>query len=83
MANTLLDLETFNGKMNSLKELEALTIETMPYNQSSISSTALADWLLDNNIIERALRGNLHHQQYVEKLQVSNLIYFLLEFLKN
>ncbi|KAI2802763.1 putative ubiquitin carboxyl-terminal hydrolase FAF-X [Blomia tropicalis] len=82
----LLQISSFNGKMNALNELNkvitAYSNETSPgsltnLNEVLLSSEQMAQWLIENKVLEIVLKDCLHQPQYVEKLE--NIIRFLIK----
>src|SRR5699024_1366153 len=84
----LLQISPFNGKMNALNDLNKLIISFSTENQSNysfvnnvneflLSSEQMAQWLIENNVLEIVLKDCLHQSQYVEKLE--NIIRLLIK----
>ncbi|XP_065223298.1 probable ubiquitin carboxyl-terminal hydrolase FAF-X isoform X3 [Planococcus citri] len=75
----LLQISSFNGKMNALNEVNKLIagISYFPNRHSSmdheneewLTSERMAKWIKENNVLEIVLRDSLHQPQYVEKLE--------------
>ena len=75
LAGELLDLNTFNGRMSALREIDALCNDTQHYYRRRLEEKDVVAWIRDNDVLRRALAGNLHHQQYVDRLQVTRHIF--------
>ncbi|ESN99989.1 hypothetical protein HELRODRAFT_176291 [Helobdella robusta] len=73
----LLQISSFNGKMNALNEINKL-ITSISYNINKHSQSdcddwltpeKIAEWLGNNDVLSIVLRDSLHQPQYVEKLE--------------
>lgn len=83
----LLQVSSFNVKMNALNELNQLIICCSPEASTSsplnnhknfhFSSEEMAQWLIENKVLDIVLKDCLHQPQYVEKLE--NIIRFLVK----
>ncbi|XP_054272313.1 probable ubiquitin carboxyl-terminal hydrolase FAF-X isoform X2 [Macrosteles quadrilineatus] len=74
----LLQISSFNGKMNALNEVNKViaSVTYYPHRHSGIEQEEewltperMAKWIKDNNVLEIVLRDSLHQPQYVEKLE--------------
>ncbi|XP_075236606.1 ubiquitin carboxyl-terminal hydrolase-like faf isoform X2 [Lycorma delicatula] len=77
----LLQISSFNGKMNALNEVNKVIASVTYYPHTRHSSTIeqqeeewltperMAKWIKDNKVLEIVLRDSLHQPQYVEKLE--------------
>ncbi|XP_046668911.1 probable ubiquitin carboxyl-terminal hydrolase FAF-X isoform X3 [Homalodisca vitripennis] len=74
----LLQISSFNGKMNALNEVNKViaSVTYYPHRHSGIeqeeewlTSERMAKWIKENNVLEIVLRDSLHQPQYVEKLE--------------
>lgn len=79
----LLQISSYNGKMNALNELNRVIANVAYYSHRTplpaapiggddeewLSADKLADWLKENNVLKIVLRDSLHQPQYVEKLE--------------
>ncbi|XP_022644946.1 probable ubiquitin carboxyl-terminal hydrolase FAF-X isoform X2 [Varroa jacobsoni] len=78
----LLQISSFNGKMNALNEVNKAITNVMLYRQSGhgqrcvdasdaeyLTSNKMVGWIRDNNVLSIVLRDSLHQPQYVEKLE--------------
>lgn len=78
----LLQISSYNGKMNALNELNRVISNVAYFSQRTptlpsappedeewLSADKLADWLKENNVLKIVLRDSLHQPQYVEKLE--------------
>lgn len=82
----LLEISSFNGKMNALNEINKLIMcysnehpNRFQYDDSNdliLTSDQLAQWFIENKVLEIVLKDYLHQFQYVEKLE--NIIRFLI-----
>lgn len=83
-----LEVSSFNSKMSSLNELNQMITSgssgTSPsssslssFSDSQLSPEMTAQWLVENNFLDIALKDCLHQPQYVEKLE--NIIRFLIK----
>jgi hypothetical protein len=75
MCMKLLSCTTFDRQMNGLGEISLLIDEASAVNESAgqmawLTGAKLAEWLHTNNVLQRLLGMNLHHQAYVDKLVV-------------
>lgn len=80
----LLEISPFNGKMNALNELNKLitcfsneNFNRSPINDFMLTSDQMAQWLIENKVLEIVLKDYLHQFQYVEKLEI--IIRFLIK----
>ncbi|XP_012528213.1 probable ubiquitin carboxyl-terminal hydrolase FAF-X isoform X2 [Monomorium pharaonis] len=73
----LLQISSFNGKMNALNEVNKV-ISSVSYHQHRntiaeeeewLTAERMAKWIKDNGVLEIVLRDSLHQPQYVEKLE--------------
>ncbi|KAL4220567.1 putative ubiquitin carboxyl-terminal hydrolase FAF-X [Mactra antiquata] len=73
----LLQISSFNGKMNALNEVNKV-IANVSFHSSRHSQTEedewltadkMAEWIQDNDVLSIVLRDSLHQPQYVEKLE--------------
>lgn len=78
----LLQISSFNGKMNALNEVNKVITSVSYYSHrhpggSSIgvdeeewlTADRMAEWLKENKVLQIVLRDSLHQPQYVEKLE--------------
>ncbi|OQR72358.1 putative ubiquitin carboxyl-terminal hydrolase FAF-X-like [Tropilaelaps mercedesae] len=78
----LLQISSFNGKMNALNEVNKAITNVMLYRQSGhgqrcvessdieyLTSGKMVGWIRDNSVLSIVLRDSLHQPQYVEKLE--------------
>ncbi|XP_077003331.1 ubiquitin carboxyl-terminal hydrolase 9X-like isoform X2 [Tamandua tetradactyla] len=73
----LLQISSFNGKMNALNEINKVISSVSYYtNRRSnleeeewLTAERMAEWIQQNNILSIVLRDSLHQPQYVEKLE--------------
>ncbi|KAK3714003.1 hypothetical protein RRG08_009701 [Elysia crispata] len=73
----LLQISSFNGKMNALNEVNKV-ITNVSFQASSrhssmdedewLTADKMAEWIQQNNVLSIVLRDSLHQPQYVEKL---------------
>ncbi|XP_065841242.1 ubiquitin carboxyl-terminal hydrolase 9X-like isoform X2 [Oscarella lobularis] len=73
----LLQISSFNGKMNALNEVNKMVLAS--YGSSSygrqyeedetVGAETLVLWIKKNEVLTIVLRDNLHQPQYVEKLE--------------
>lgn len=84
----LLQVSSFNGKMNALNELNKVITccssdASAPIsslnnqNEFLLTGEQMAQWLIENKVLEIVLKDCLHQPQYVEKLE--NIIRFLIK----
>ncbi|XP_059175144.1 probable ubiquitin carboxyl-terminal hydrolase FAF-X isoform X4 [Physella acuta] len=74
----LLQISSFNGKMNALNEVNKV-ITNVSFQSSSrhssvdedewLTADKMAEWIQQNNVLSIVLRDSLHQPQYVEKLE--------------
>ncbi|CAB1346501.1 unnamed protein product, partial [Coregonus sp. 'balchen'] len=73
----LLQISSFNGKMNALNEVNKV-ISTVSYythrhgnpeEEEWLTAERMAEWIQQNHILSIVLRDSLHQPQYVEKLE--------------
>ncbi|XP_051782099.1 probable ubiquitin carboxyl-terminal hydrolase FAF-X [Erpetoichthys calabaricus] len=74
----LLQISSFNGKMNALNEVNKV-IASISYSahhhgnaeevEEWLTAKRMAEWIQQNNILSILLRDSLHQLQYVEKLE--------------
>ncbi|CAG0917225.1 unnamed protein product [Notodromas monacha] len=72
----LLEISSFNGKMNALNELNK-AIASISYTHSRhsvdddewLTTERMARWIEENRVLQIILRDSLHQPQYVEKLE--------------
>ncbi|VDH98041.1 ubiquitin carboxyl-terminal hydrolase 9/24 [Mytilus galloprovincialis] len=73
----LLQISSFNGKMNALNEVNKVIsmISNVSSRHSSmdedewLTAEKMADWVQNNQVLTIVLRDSLHQPQYVEKLE--------------
>uniref|UniRef100_A0A8D8QPH5 ubiquitinyl hydrolase 1 n=1 Tax=Cacopsylla melanoneura TaxID=428564 RepID=A0A8D8QPH5_9HEMI len=70
----LLQISSFNGKMNALNEVNKVIAGVAYYphrhpEEEWLTPDRMAKWIKDNNVLEILLRDSLHQPQYVEKLE--------------
>ncbi|KAI5714812.1 hypothetical protein M8J77_005865 [Diaphorina citri] len=70
----LLQISSFNGKMNALNEVNKVIAGVAYYphrhpEEEWLTPDRMAKWIKDNNVLEIVLRDSLHQPQYVEKLE--------------
>ncbi|KAK9879631.1 hypothetical protein WA026_006697 [Henosepilachna vigintioctopunctata] len=73
----LLQISSFNGKMNALNEINKVISSVAYYpnrhhgseEDESLTSERMAKWINENHVLEIVLRDSLHQPQYVEKLE--------------
>lgn len=73
----LLQISSFNGKMNALNEVNKVianvTFHTSRHSQSEedewLTAEKMAEWIQENDVLSIVLRDSLHQPQYVEKLE--------------
>lgn len=73
----LLQISSFNGKMNALNEVNKV-IANVSFHASRhtpsdedewLTADKMAEWIQENNVLSIVLRDSLHQPQYVEKLE--------------
>ncbi|XP_037075311.1 probable ubiquitin carboxyl-terminal hydrolase FAF-X, partial [Pollicipes pollicipes] len=73
----LLQISSFNGKMNALNEVNKV-IGNMAYyshgrgvgdDDEWLTADKMAEWIKENKVLQIVLRDSLHQPQYVEKLE--------------
>ncbi|XP_051564646.1 probable ubiquitin carboxyl-terminal hydrolase FAF-X isoform X6 [Myxocyprinus asiaticus] len=73
----LLQISSFNGKMNALNEVNKVISSVSyythrhgnPEEEEWLTAERMAEWIQQNNILSIVLRDSLHQPQYVEKLE--------------
>ncbi|XP_077891537.1 ubiquitin carboxyl-terminal hydrolase 9X-like isoform X7 [Ictidomys tridecemlineatus] len=73
----LLQISSFNGKMNALNEINKVISSVSYYThrhgnseeEEWLTADRMAEWIQQNNILSIVLRDSLHQPQYVEKLE--------------
>ncbi|XP_039296311.1 LOW QUALITY PROTEIN: probable ubiquitin carboxyl-terminal hydrolase FAF-X [Nilaparvata lugens] len=78
----LLQISSFNGKMNALNEVNKViasvtyyphnrphTAAIEPQEEEWLTPERMAKWIKENKVLEIVLRDSLHQPQYVEKLE--------------
>ncbi|XP_047353087.1 probable ubiquitin carboxyl-terminal hydrolase FAF-X isoform X1 [Vespa velutina] len=73
----LLQISSFNGKMNALNEVNKVITSVNYYQHRNtaveeeewLTAERMAKWIKDNGVLEIVLRDSLHQPQYVEKLE--------------
>lgn len=73
----LLQISSFNGKMNALNEVNKVISSVSYYthrhgsseDEEWLTAERMAEWIQQNNILSIVLRDSLHQPQYVEKLE--------------
>ncbi|XP_045433076.1 probable ubiquitin carboxyl-terminal hydrolase FAF-X isoform X7 [Pipistrellus kuhlii] len=73
----LLQISSFNGKMNALNEINKVISSVSyythrhgnPEEEEWLTAERMAEWIQQHNILSIVLRDNLHQPQYVEKLE--------------
>lgn len=70
----LLQVAPFGGKMNALNELNRILQNAQTYYTSDdtedyLNSDKLMEWIREGSLFAILLRENLHHVQYVERLE--------------
>ncbi|EHB09100.1 Putative ubiquitin carboxyl-terminal hydrolase FAF-Y [Heterocephalus glaber] len=76
MIRRLLQISSFNGKMNALNEINKVISTTSYYTHHNhnceeeewLTAERMAEWIQQNSILSIVLKDSLHHPQYVEKL---------------
>ncbi|KAK3596917.1 hypothetical protein CHS0354_031696 [Potamilus streckersoni] len=73
----LLQISSFNGKMNALNEVNKV-IANVSFHSSRhtqgdedewLTSDKMGEWIQENDVLSIVLRDSLHQPQYVEKLE--------------
>jgi len=72
----LLQISSFNGKMNALNEVNKVISNVtytphrhIDHDEEYLTPKRMAKWIKENNVLEIVLRDSLHQPQYVEKLE--------------
>ncbi|XP_001604458.2 probable ubiquitin carboxyl-terminal hydrolase FAF-X isoform X1 [Nasonia vitripennis] len=73
----LLQISSFNGKMNALNEVNKVIASVNYYlhrnpsleEEEWLTAERMAKWIKENGVLEIVLRDSLHQPQYVEKLE--------------
>ncbi|RWS27831.1 putative ubiquitin carboxyl-terminal hydrolase FAF-X-like protein [Leptotrombidium deliense] len=78
----LLQISSFNGKMNALNEVNKVIAGVNYYShrhsgantvsveeEEWLTAERMAQWITDNKVLQIVLRDSLHQPQYVEKLE--------------
>lgn len=79
----LLQISSFNGKMNALNEVNKVITSVSYYShrhpggggisgveeEEWLTAEKMAEWLKENKVLQIVLRDSLHQPQYVEKLE--------------
>ncbi|KAK6644525.1 hypothetical protein RUM43_000792 [Polyplax serrata] len=73
----LLQISSFNGKMNALNEVNKViaSVAYYPHRHTPLEEDEwltpqrMAKWIKENQVLEIVLRDSLHQPQYVEKLE--------------
>ncbi|XP_078379070.1 ubiquitin carboxyl-terminal hydrolase 9X-like isoform X2 [Oculina patagonica] len=73
----LLQISSFNGKMNALNEINKVITgvsyfthrHTVTEEEEWLTADRMAEWIQKNGVLSIVLRDNLHQPQYVEKLE--------------
>ncbi|XP_050542237.1 probable ubiquitin carboxyl-terminal hydrolase FAF-X isoform X2 [Daktulosphaira vitifoliae] len=72
----LLQISSFNGKMNALNEVNKVITNVtytphrhVDHDEEYLTPERMAKWIKENNVLEIVLRDSLHQPQYVEKLE--------------
>jgi len=73
----LLQISSFNGKMNALNEVNKVISSVSYYTHHHrqmdedewLTAEKMAEWIQSNNVLSIVLRDSLHQPQYVEKLE--------------
>ncbi|XP_058466292.1 probable ubiquitin carboxyl-terminal hydrolase FAF isoform X2 [Malaya genurostris] len=73
----VLQISSFNGKMNALNEINKVLgcVSYYPHRQitedemDGLNAVKMAKWIRDNDVLGIVLRDSLHQPQYVEKLE--------------
>ncbi|XP_071799117.1 ubiquitin carboxyl-terminal hydrolase 9X-like isoform X1 [Asterias amurensis] len=73
----LLQISSFNGKMNALNEVNKVIASVSYYTHKHsgmeeeewLTAERMAEWIQENQVLSIVLRDSLHQPQYVEKLE--------------
>ncbi|CAH7488181.1 probable ubiquitin carboxyl-terminal hydrolase FAF-X [Phodopus roborovskii] len=72
----LLQISSFNGKMNALNEINKVLSSVSYYahqhghsEEEWLTAERMAEWIQQNHILSIVLQDSLHQPQYVEKLE--------------
>nr|CAD7574966.1 unnamed protein product [Timema californicum] len=73
----LLQISSFNGKMNALNEVNKVIASVTYYphrhtgleEEEWLTAERMAKWIKENRVLQIVLRDSLHQPQYVEKLE--------------
>ncbi|XP_049853945.1 probable ubiquitin carboxyl-terminal hydrolase FAF-X isoform X1 [Schistocerca gregaria] len=73
----LLQISSFNGKMNALNEVNKVIASVTYYphrhtgleEEEWLTAERMAKWIKENKVLQIVLRDSLHQPQYVEKLE--------------
>ncbi|CAG7834571.1 unnamed protein product [Allacma fusca] len=74
----MLQVSSFNGKMNALNEINQVILNVSSYyphhqhrveEMEYLTSKRIAEWLAENQVLQIILRDSLHQPQYVEKME--------------
>ncbi|RWS11107.1 putative ubiquitin carboxyl-terminal hydrolase FAF-X-like protein [Dinothrombium tinctorium] len=78
----LLQISSFNGKMNALNEVNKVITSVSYYShrhsggnsigveeEEWLTAERMAQWIMENKVLQIVLRDSLHQPQYVEKLE--------------
>uniref|UniRef100_T1IZS4 ubiquitinyl hydrolase 1 n=1 Tax=Strigamia maritima TaxID=126957 RepID=T1IZS4_STRMM len=73
----LLQISSFNGKMNALNEVNKVIASVSYYShrhsgieeEEWLTADRMAEWIKENKVLQIVLRDSLHQPQYVEKLE--------------
>ncbi|XP_073886538.1 ubiquitin carboxyl-terminal hydrolase 9Y isoform X6 [Macaca fascicularis] len=73
----LLQISSFNGKMNALNEINKVISSVSyythrhsnPEEEEWLTAERMAEWIQQNSILSIVLQDSLHQPQYVEKLE--------------
>ncbi|XP_064082430.1 probable ubiquitin carboxyl-terminal hydrolase FAF-X isoform X2 [Macrobrachium nipponense] len=73
----LLQISSFNGKMNALNEVNKVITNVSYYShrhgpveeEEWLTAERMAEWIKENRVLQIVLRDSLHQPQYVEKLE--------------
>ncbi|XP_071949723.1 ubiquitin carboxyl-terminal hydrolase 9X-like isoform X2 [Antedon mediterranea] len=73
----LLQISSFNGKMNALNEINKVISNVSYYTHKHstveeeewLTAERVAEWIQENKVLSIVLRDSLHQPQYVEKLE--------------
>jgi len=69
LALELLRGQTFNSKMNGLKEISRLTKEATRYPDGWLTSERVIDWMRESKVLQIALGSFLHLDGYVKRIE--------------